>query len=154
MLEVKSDFKLIYFLSFIEDYNSIEGNTIYPISFYETSYLTQRICLISALPSILTYISTFNNKNQNYHYFLFEFYSPKLPKSNVSPENILYIETNLFVVSQKSRQHSTRGRQGGDQGRRGDKPTRGLWELTDDIGEWCWWTMSDGKCILITIIIY
>ena len=95
-----------------------------------------------------------NNKNQNYHYFLFEFYSPKLPKSNVSPENILYIETNLFVVSQKSRQHSTRGRQGGDQGRRGDKPTRGLWELTDDIGEWCWWTMSDGKCILIAIIIY
>ena len=95
-----------------------------------------------------------NNKNQNYHYFLFEFYSPKLPKSNVSPENILYIETNLFVVSQKSRQHSTRGRQGGDQGRRGDKPTKGLWELTDDIGEWCWWTMSDGKCILIAIIIY
>ena len=95
-----------------------------------------------------------NNKNQNYHYFLFEFYSPKLPKSNVSLENILYIETNLFVVSQKSRQHSTRGRQGGDQGRRGDKPTKGLWELTDDIGEWCWWTMSDGKCILITIIIY
>ena len=43
--------------------------------------------------------------------------------------DILASRSDLFVVNRISQQHSIRGKQGEEQGRRGDKPTRGLCNL-------------------------